>query len=260
MLELGMLLYDNAFSPFARKVRLVLDVKGLSAEYVDGLDRNNREALRRVNDRIEVPVLVDEDIVVVNSSDIVSYLDHQYPAVPVFPDRSKLRVKARKWERIADTLVDAIMVDISYWKWADRNDNMPDGMLDAARQDLGTVYDQLESELSETNYICGELSIADIALFPHLVSARTLGVPFSIDRHPNLVSWMSRLRKNKVFRADIKRTRDFLSDFTTSKFEREKIFWRGERIEWLLARGFDTWFFKEIKEGRVIWPPQDLRN
>jgi glutathione S-transferase len=32
-------LYDSAFSPFARKVRMVLEYKGLNYEVVDGLLR-----------------------------------------------------------------------------------------------------------------------------------------------------------------------------------------------------------------------------
>ncbi len=247
-----MLLYDNAFSPFARKIRLVLSLKGLDAEYRDGLERNNREELRRVNGRM------DEDVIVVNSSDIVAYLDHQYPALPVLPVNPKNRVKARTWERIADTIVDAIFVDISYWKWTGRSDDMPEGMLEAARENLSNIYDKLEEDLGGNKYICGELSIADIALFPHLVGTSVLEVPFSNERHPNLVSWLSHLKKNKIFLADMKRTRDFLANVATSNHEREKIFWRGERIEWVLARGFDHWFFNEIKEGRVTWPPQDI--
>jgi glutathione S-transferase len=67
-----MKLYDNAFSPFARKVRLVLDWKGLAYEAIDGLDQANTQALEAVNSRIEVPTLVDGDVTVVNSSDIVA--------------------------------------------------------------------------------------------------------------------------------------------------------------------------------------------
>ena len=59
-------LYDSAFSPFARKVRMVLDHKGLDYETVDGLLKSNHDALKVVNGRIEVPALVDGDIVVVN--------------------------------------------------------------------------------------------------------------------------------------------------------------------------------------------------
>ena len=73
-------LYDSAFSPFARKVRIALEYKGLNYEAVDALLRSNHAALKAVNGRIEVPVLVDGDVVVVNSADIISYLDHRYPA------------------------------------------------------------------------------------------------------------------------------------------------------------------------------------
>ena len=40
-------LYDSAFSPFARKVRMVLDHKGLSYEAVDGLEVEPRRAQSR---------------------------------------------------------------------------------------------------------------------------------------------------------------------------------------------------------------------
>lgn len=254
-----MLLYDNAFSPFARKVRLVLGIKELAAEFVDGLNRSNHESLRKVNGRIEVPVLVDGDTVVVNSSDIVAYLDHKYPTNPVLPDSPELRVRARKWERISDTLVDAIMADISYWKWTTRNDDMPEGMLAAARQDLDAVYAQLDRELSGAQYICGELSIADIALFTQLGGAAALNVPFSSEQHPNLTAWLSRLRTNKLFFASMKRARDYLSNIEAQDLERDKIFWRGERIEWVLASGFEHWFVEEIKADRTTWPPQRLQ-
>ena len=41
---------------------------------------------------------------------------------------------------------------------------------------------------------------------------------------------------------------------SNSDFERTKLFWRGDRIEWLLARGFHDWFLAEIKAGRTLWP------
>src|SRR5687767_9792802 len=80
-----MKLYDSAFSPFARKVRMVLEHKGLDFEAVDGLLKANHEALKKVNRRIEVPALVDGDIVIVNSADIVGYLEFRYPVNPVYP-------------------------------------------------------------------------------------------------------------------------------------------------------------------------------
>jgi glutathione S-transferase len=132
-------LYDSAFSPFARKVRMVLDHKGLDHETIDGLLKSNHGALAAVNGRIEVPTLMDGDIVVVNSPDIVAYLEHRYPQMPVYPQEPAARVHARAWERLSDTFVDPIFVDVSYWKWAERPDHMPQGLLEAARADLRNV-------------------------------------------------------------------------------------------------------------------------
>ena len=140
-----MKLFDSAFSPFARKVRMVLEYKGLEFQAIDGLLKSNHAELKAVNGRVEVPTLVDGDTVVVNSADIVSYLEHRYPDRPVYPAAPDARVHARAWERAADTFIDPILVDISYWKWADRPDTMPAGLLEAARADLALVYDALEA-------------------------------------------------------------------------------------------------------------------
>ena len=57
---------------------------------------------------------------------------------------------------------------LSDWKWAERQDKMPQGLLDAARADLRAVYAALEHELADRDFISGTLSVADIALLPHL--------------------------------------------------------------------------------------------
>lgn len=249
-----MKLYDNAFSPFARKVRMVLDLKGLEYEVVDGLNRANHDALMAVNGRIEVPTLVDGGVTVVNSADIVAYLEHRYPDTPVYPSDPAARVKARAWERCADTVIDPIMVDISYWLWAERPDPMPDGLLAAAQKDMAALYDALERDLADGDYVCGALSVADIALFPHVAGGRTLGVPFSKDRHPRIAAWLERFGALGIAEDDIARLRGYLGNIDTSGIERTRLFWRGDRIEWLLAHGFHDWFVGEIEAGRVIWP------
>lgn len=247
-------LYDSPFSPFARKVRMVLDHKGLNYEAVDGLLRSNHQALKAVNGRIEVPTLVDGDIIVVNSPDIVAYLDDRYPAKRIYPEEPAARVHARAWERVADTYVDPILIDISYWKWAERPDEMPEGLLKAARSDLRLVYDALDRELAHRQFVSGPLSVADIALFPHIASVKAMEVEFSAQDHPNLARWFKQMRALPICAADLKRARDYVVNLKDRDIERHRIFWRGDRIEWLLARGFHAWFFDEIKEDRVAWP------
>ena len=245
-----MKLYDNAFSPFARKVRLVLDHKGLAYEAFDALLPEAHAKLAAANARVEVPVLEDGHVRVVNSSDIVAYLEHRYPERPVYPADPERRVAARAWERLADTLLDSVLHDASIWTWpiVDRSDRPPPGLLEAAREDLESTYDDLEKVLGT------ELSIADLALFPHLSAVRFLGVAFTTERHPKLHAWFDRVRALPICRADLARTRDFLKSARADGVKAERIVWRGDRIEWLLARGFHEWFAGEIRANRVGWP------
>jgi glutathione S-transferase len=253
-------LYDNAFSPFARKVRLVLDHKGLEYEAVDGLTPEGRSRLAKVSPRVEVPALVDGDVVVVNSADIVAYLEHRYPKKPVYPADPALRVKARAWERTADTLVDAIAHDVAVGGPGFPEGPPPPGVIEAARQDLEAVYADLEKALQGRDYLCGDLSIADLALFPHMTAVRFLNLSFDGTARPRLLAWYKRLRGLDVCRADLERARVWMEGFTANPPKVEHAVWRGDRIEWILAHGYHEWFFEQVRAGKVVFPRQVARG
>jgi hypothetical protein len=135
---------------------------------------------------------------------------------------------------------------------------MPGGLLDSARADLQLVYDALDTNLAHKEFVSGPLSIADMALFPHLASARAMDVEFSAQQHPNLVRWFKQMRKLPICASDLRRVRDYVVELKDRDVERRQIFWRGDRIEWMLARGFHDWFLNEIKERRMLWPEPAL--
>ena len=142
-------LYDNPFSRFARKVRMVLQFKGVAFQSIDALAVAAREGLLAVNPRAEVPVLVDGDVNIVNSADIVTYLEDRFPTPTLLPSEPELRAQARSWQRIADTVLDAIIHDISLWAWPThrRTDEPPAGLLEAGRRDLDALLAELEKAL-----------------------------------------------------------------------------------------------------------------
>jgi glutathione S-transferase len=254
-------LYENAFSPFARKVRMALEHKGLQFETIDGLRTDNQAALANVNPRKEVPVLVDGDITIINSSHIVQYLEEAYPQQPLLPTAAAARMRARHWERISDTLLDGILLNVSIWMWAERTDKRPPAMEERARADLASIYATLEKELAEAgDFVVGALSIADLALFPHLRAVKSLGFPIDKGRYPLLAEWLDRMESLPIGRDDVKRLKAFFANIQAQRFERRKIFWRGDRIEWLLAAGQHEWLAQEIREGRVLWPSTRLSS
>lgn len=250
-------LYDNPFSPFARKVRMVLQLKSAAFESVDALALDEHARLGAVNPRAEVPVLVEGDVTIAGSADIVYYLEDRFPAPPVLPPTPALRAAARTWQRIADTVLDAIIHDLSLWAWPThrRQDQPPAGLLDAGRRDLERVLARLEASLGAEGFLCGELSIADLALFPHVSSLKLLGV--SLDPHPRVLRWTREMRALPVVRADLDSVkRAVVEKFGSgvSPYEAAKVVWRGDRIEWLLARGFHDWFLQELRAGRAVIP------
>lgn len=141
-------LYGSWFSPFARKVALGLELKGLTYEHQDALTREFHAKLLELNPRAEVPVLVDDDVIVVNSSDILQYLEWRYPTPALYPQDIAERVTARALERLADHRFDPIVVDCTFWRWAERDDQPPAGLLAHGQADLERVLSRLEQELA----------------------------------------------------------------------------------------------------------------
>jgi glutathione S-transferase len=253
-------LYDNPFSPFARKVRMVLFWKNLPFESVDGLELSTLDALGAVNPRREVPVLVDGEARVVNSADIVAYLDHRHGPPLALPAEPLRRVEARAWERLADGVVDAILHDVSIWAWPThhRPDAPPPGLLEAGQRDLRTLFDMLERGLGERDFLCGDVSVADIALFPHLQSTKVLGLAPERPIHPRLCAWLERMRTLPFVRRDLDVVRRGVAEkFRGGEpppYESERVVWRGDRLEWLFVSGFHDWWAGELRAGRAIVP------
>jgi glutathione S-transferase len=253
---MALCLYTSWFSTFARKAALGLELKGLKYETVDALAREFHPELVRVNPRAEVPVLLDDDLVVVNSSDILQYLDWRYPQPPLYPEAIKDWVTARALERLADRRFDPIVVDCSYWHWADRDDEPPPGLLAAGQRDLDIVLARLETELASraVPWPFGAPGIVECAWFPNLAAVRPLGFTVDPKRYPAVLGWLDAMRGHPVFAADRKRTAAFLKTLTSSTHERRRLFWSGDRLEWLLARGFHGWLAGEIATDRVAYP------
>jgi glutathione S-transferase len=252
-------LYDNPFSPFARKVRMVLDYKDLPFTRIDALALAHLDELLAVNPRGEVPVLVDGDATVVNSADIVAYLEHRYPEPAIYPAEPAARVAARAWERLADGVLDAVLHDVSLWTWPThhRQDSPPPGLIEAGRGDVAVILTRADAALRDRDFLAGALSIADFAVFPHVTSLRVLGIAMDPARYPRLADWNRRMRALPMVQADLENVRRAVREKFVdrpSPYEAEKVIWRGDRLEWLLRHGFADWWYEELRGGRAVVP------
>ena len=81
-------LYDFGLSPYAQKVKIALREKGISFDRRNGLTGEGADELRRLSRRAEVPLLVDGETIVADSTIILDYLDEKWTDRPILPRRA----------------------------------------------------------------------------------------------------------------------------------------------------------------------------
>jgi RNA polymerase-associated protein len=189
-------LYDFLPCPFGQKVRIVLAEKSLEFELIP-VDITQGEQRKpefvRLNPYARVPVLVDEDTTVYDSTIIDEYLDDEYPEPPVLPavGSSALRARARLFEDFADNSftpqVGQLMVEMHKAE-AERDANR----MARLRQSVDRVLDYLNHELQGQQYLATEFSVADIGFVPRLLVLRALEIDPGINRS-NVDAWLKRI-------------------------------------------------------------------
>lgn len=246
----------SALSPFCRKVRMAMDHKQLTFAIVEA---DNVHEMPVWNPRAEVPVLVHGETVVCNSPDILGYLDRAYRELPVYPVDARRYADVRAWERTSDTQLDAIVTVIGMWRFADLPP-MPAGLMDAARRDLGVIYDRLEERLGAQEFICGEISAADFAAYPHVVSGSVLGLEFDREWHPGLKRWLKAMRHRPEGQIDAAAVKEWWASRASRAADTQRVNWGTYRLEWLLANGQAEWFAQQVRQDKVLWSTGPRNN
>jgi glutathione S-transferase/RNA polymerase-associated protein len=249
-------LFDDVFSPYARKVRIALYEKGVPFERVRALHGDcNRTDFLHVNPRAEVPAIVDGDFSLYDSTVICEYLEDRYPEPSLYPHDPQLRAKSRLIEDLADSQLDAAMYAIAIVEMGRGEQHA--AMHAAAARDLQRLYAELERFLGDAPFFCGAYSLADIAVLPHMMAASFLGFPADPDRHPNLTRWAETVQVRPAVardNADVIETLQRLQQEQRPAFDPYRVQWRSDRLEWVMKHGFADWFLAEMQTGRAFFP------
>ncbi len=103
-----MKLIANPFSPYSRKVRIVLAEKRIDYDFVVDNPGDAATHVPDYNPLGKIPVLVlDDDTTLFDSRVIVEYLDSASPVGRLIPDDTRHRIQVRRWEALADGCTDA---------------------------------------------------------------------------------------------------------------------------------------------------------
>lgn len=177
-----MKLYSGPLSLFTGKVRIALSEKGLDYERIEvpfsraqGYTPKHPDVLK-YNPKAQVPVLVDDDLVLYDSTLILEYLEERYPTPPLFPADSIARARCRQAEAASDEIlfphVYTLILETFYKPEPERNT----AAVTAARNAIAGIYRDLDHTLATRAYLCGEaFTVADIAYFLTITFATNLG-------------------------------------------------------------------------------------
>lgn len=114
-----MKLFQIPFSHNCVKVRIGLALKKLDYG-LESIDPMNREPVREVSGQRLVPVLLDGDRAIADSTAILLYLDERYPDPPLLPSDPRLRAACLVLEDWADLALMAVTRRIAYWNVTER--------------------------------------------------------------------------------------------------------------------------------------------
>jgi len=219
-------LYQFEISPFCRKVRRILHLKGVSYDIHEVSALRGAAGLRRINAIGKVPVLEIDGTFIADSTEIARYLDERFPDPPLWPTDPRERAQCHLLEDWADeSLYFYEMAMRLQWpsnsaRWA-REALRADGRLAQAvapllvprviakrtnAQGIGRkphelVLRELERHLDSLDTLLGDgdwlasaaLTIADIAVAAQLTAiAGAQEGQAALDGHPVTAAWLQR--------------------------------------------------------------------
>jgi glutathione S-transferase len=203
-------LYGNALSPYVRKVMLVLEHKGIPYEN-DPLSpvMNPSEEFLRISPLRKIPVLRDGEFVLPDSSVICRHLEDVHPEPALYPRELRTRATACWLEELADTkLTDCLAPIAGERLFKPRFLKQPPDEANVARmieRELPGPLAYLESIAPRSGFVCGELSIADLALASAFTNARYAGYAPEASAQPRLRALLERIWATPLFAAQLAR-------------------------------------------------------
>ncbi|MFN3389185.1 MAG: glutathione S-transferase family protein [Allosphingosinicella sp.] len=206
-------------SPYVRKVLACVRLKGLDYEIDPITAFYGNEEFERLSPLRRIPVLVDGDLVIPDSSAICAWLDEAHPQPPLLPATPAARARARWLEEYADTrLGDIFIWGLFYPKivhpviWGEAGDAAR--IEKTLRDDVPREMDWLEGELPEDGFLFGgAIGLADIAIASFFRNAAYAGFEPDPARWPRVAAFVARALAQDCFAAflsyeDVQRSTD----------------------------------------------------
>ncbi len=183
-------------SPYVRKVLACMNLKGLAYEVDPITPFYGNDEFERLSPLRRIPVLIDGDFSVSDSTVICAYLDEAYPERPLLPPSPQERARARWLEEFADTRLGELFIwSLFYQKvvcplvWGESGDEAR--VEEALREHIPAALDYLERELPPGGFLFGDIGLADIAVASFFRNAAYAGFEPDPPRWPRVTGFVS---------------------------------------------------------------------
>ncbi len=171
-----MKLYGTPISPFVRKVRVALALKGLEYESEGTYPGTRTPEYLAISPLGKIPAFEDGDLAICDSNVIVEYLEEQYPEIPIRPSNVADRARSRWLEEYAGSMLYTPLAAKIFMERLTRpyQNKVPgdEGVVeDSIKNLVPPVFDYVESQLPAEGFIFGEMGVADIAVATTIINA-----------------------------------------------------------------------------------------
>jgi len=184
-------------SPYVRKVLACMNLKGIGYEVDPITPFFGDEEFRRRSPLCRIPVLIDGDFSISDSSVICAYLDEKYPGHALLPADPEDRARARWLEEFADTrLGDLFIWNLFYQKvvrplvWGEPTDD--ERVRKSLEEDIPVALDYLEGELPADGFLFGDIGVADISIASFFRNGAYAGFEIDAARWPRTAAFVRR--------------------------------------------------------------------
>lgn len=206
-----MLIVGSPVSPYVRKVVIALAMKGLDYALDPIVPFYGTEAFTRISPLRRIPVLIDGDLVLNDSTVICEYLDEAYPGAPLLPKAPADRARARWIEEYADSRLG----DVVIWRLFFATIMAPrvyqrepdaDAIARVREVDLPHALDWIEAQAPEADrgFLFGTMMLPDITIAAFFRNALLAGFAIDADRWPRTAAWVGRVEAEPVFAETIR--------------------------------------------------------
>jgi glutathione S-transferase len=189
----SLVLYQHPFAMYCWKPLIALYERDVP--FTPDLVEADRSALAALWPPASIPVLVDDRVVVPESSIIVEHLDRHGDAPPLIPTAPDEALQARLWDRVADSDVTTPVQRIVGDALRPPDAKDPHGV-SQAHATLDLAYATLDRRLNgrdQAGWLAGdEFTLADCAAAPALHYADVVH-PLDRDAHPALAAYFQRV-------------------------------------------------------------------